>query len=305
MFIYELSSWVDKIDPYWYGRLIALKTSYIAVGFFIANLLLHPKSPTLIMVISGVGMIVAEMPNINSLKKKDSIYLGITILLCISIFVFSLTSFMKLTFIITVSSWAYLLYFALRRKPELFPIVSIVLMLATISQEGLQFGNYYDMWNTTIFIFQFSLIAFWLHKLFPFMYHKIWLSSLLRSIETIQEMYNCKQNLLNNSIRLRKHARVSLSSINLLEHQHYLHLVKTIHTDIAELHLCIYHLIGHKHNNFAHINSNLTNLYQAIKNNQPCELNPHHQQYSYTGIGENKILDMIFNWNQLCKHVNS
>ena len=89
MFIYKLSSWVDRYDPFWYGRLIALKAAYLAIGLFIANLILQPPLPTLVMLFSAVGVLIAELPAINDLNKKDNIYLAYVILICLTITIFS------------------------------------------------------------------------------------------------------------------------------------------------------------------------------------------------------------------------
>jgi hypothetical protein len=75
MFLYSLSSRLDRIDPYWYARLIGLKAAYLATGLFIANLILKPASPSVTMLMSAVGILIAEMPAINTPDKKDKIYL--------------------------------------------------------------------------------------------------------------------------------------------------------------------------------------------------------------------------------------
>ena len=111
MFIYKLSSWVDRYDPFWYGRLIALKAAYLAIGLFIANLVLQPPTSTLVMLFSAIGILIVEFPAINDLNKKDNIYLAYVILICLTITIFSSSVYLKGSFILAVSAWAYFLYF--------------------------------------------------------------------------------------------------------------------------------------------------------------------------------------------------
>lgn len=306
MFIYRLTSRVDRIDSYWYARLMGLKAAYIATGMFIANLILRPASPSLVILFSSIGALLGEMPSMNTLDKKDNIFLAWVILVTLTVAIFSTTGFMQLPFLMAVGAWAYFLYYMLRKKPETFAIVSALLMMGAISQEGPRFGNYFMIWDTTLFVFEFSLIAFWLHKLFPFMYHKIWLSSLLRSLETLLALLYSKD--IEKSKALRKHSMVSLSALNLLVKRKYFIHCKTIHGDISALHFYFYKLIY----NFEHEDVNLTvaisdieYLYQAIKNQRLCDLTASQLSDAGDGFYCDKLSELIINWNQLCQHVNS
>lgn len=304
MFIYSLSSRLDKLDPYWYGRLLALKAAYLTTGLFIANLVLRPDSPTVTMLMSAIGILLAETPSMNTLDKKDNIYLAWVILVTLTITIFSTTSYMKLAFILTVSGWAYFLYFILRKKPEIFSVVSALLMMGAISQEGLKEGNYFATWNTLLFIFEFSLIAFCLHKLFPFLYHKIWLSSLLRSLEGLINLLKTKD--VEQSIKLRKHCMVSLSSLNLLKKQKYYGLSQTIHKEIATLHIYFYNLINNPNCSKDNLNAatrDIEYLLQNIKNICKCDLNP--SRLNDDKFYYEKFSELVLTWNRLCEHVNN
>ncbi len=241
MFIYKLSSWLDHYDPYWYGRLIALKAAYLAVGLFIANLVLQPPMATLVMLVSAVGVLIAEMPPINDLNKKDMLYLAYVIVMCITIALFASTVYLKGWFILTASAWTYLLYFVLRKKPEVYAIVSGVLMIGIISLEGYNSGNFFDILNTIIFILEFSLISFGLHKLFPFFYSKIWLSSLLRCIEVQLQML--EQFSSNQSMHLFEHYLVAESSLNLLANKSYYAEAILINQSLSHFHYYLLRLI--------------------------------------------------------------
>lgn len=303
MFIYKLSSFIDKYDRYWYGRLIALKAAYITVGVFIANLLLHPTSPTLTMLLSAVGIIIIEMPTINDLNKKDNLFLGFVILINLTVAIFSSVSFLQLPFIIVIAAWAYLLYFALRKKPELFTIVSALLMLATIAQEGNNTGNYFAIWDQALFILEFSLICFWLHKLFPFLYHYIWLSSFMRSLETMSEMINNADK--KSSLYLRQHSLISLSSMQLLQKKSYFHLLSIIHGNLANYHYFLYnHIVndGDKYN-LQEIADDFSVLLESIKTLKACVI-PQDLCRSKFEFHEQNFNTLITTWNELCVHVN-
>lgn len=244
MFLYKLSSWVDRYDPFWYGRLIGLKAAYLAIGLFIANLILQPPTPTLVMLFSAVGILIAELPSVNDLNKKDNLYLGYVILICMTVAIFSATVYLKGWFILVVSGWSYILYFALRKKPELYALVSAVLMLSLISLEGVNSGDFFKILNTLFFVLEFSLIVFWLHKLFPSLYSRIWLSSILRSLETLQKMI--LDFSLTRSTQIFSQLRVAESSLNLLVKQNYVHEARQITDLLSHYHYYLSDLIENK-----------------------------------------------------------
>lgn len=306
MFFYRLSSRLDRIDPYWYARLLGLKAAYIATGLFIANLILRPDSASLVMLFSAIGALLAELPSMDTLDKKDNVYLAWVILVCLTVAIFTTTGFMQVPFLLTVGAWAYFLYYSLRKKPELFALVSALLMMGAISQEGLKIGNYFGIWNQTIFIFEFSLITFWLHKLFPFMYHKIWLSSVLRSLETLLALLH--SNDIEQSKKLRKHSVVSLSALNLLAKRKYFTSCKTIHADISALHFYFYKLIynfEHEEVDLAPAISDIKFLYAAVKNLNLCDLTASKLADDGDNFYCDKLSELIINWNELCTHVSS
>lgn len=305
MLFWKLSSRLDRIDPYWYSRLMGLKAAYIAVGVFIANMFLKPAMPSLTMLFSAAGICLIEMPTINDVDKKDNIYLGYVVVMSLTLAIFASTSFLKLPFVIVVSLWAYVLYFALRRKPELFAIVSVLLMLATIGQEGINLGNYFMIWDSVLFICEFALICFWLHKLFPFMYHKIWLSSILRQLEILSEIAD-KRHVGSLSLKLRKHAIVSKSSLNLLRKRPYLQIAQEINDSMSAYHYYLYHILNDYDidYDFDVIANDFDALSSAIRCQQPLsdyklvqdeELAEHNSQF----------MNIITKWNALCVHVNN
>lgn len=308
MFVYKLSSRLDRYDPYWYGRLIALKAAYMAVGLFIANLILQPPMATLVMLVSGVGALIAEMPPINDLNKKDNLYLGYVIIMCMTIALFASTVYLKGWFIIAVSAWTYLLYFVLRKKPELYAVVSGILMIAIISLEGYNSGNFFDILNSLLFILEFSLISFWLHKLFPFMYSRIWMSSVLRSVETQLSML--EQNSLQSSHRLFEHYLVAESSLNLLTKQKYYFEASEINQIISRYHYYLLHTIDKellRESEVELIKLDLSNIRQSICDSQPIMAG------SFLSLDDSQIIeqyhqlytDLQTAWNRLCVHVNN
>lgn len=226
--------WLDKYDPYWYSRLMGLKVSYITVILFIANMFLQPPLASLIMLIAGAGILIIEMPTINSFKKKDLVYFGYLILISLTIGLFSSYVYFRVGFIVVVSGWAYILYSLLRKAPQLFPIVSVLLMLGIMSLEGVNTGNMYIIFNELLFIWEFALIVFWAHKLFPNFYHRVWRSSVIRSLESMRQMLDDGDNqqsrfvfkhylAANNVLRLlaKKQLRSAARLTRSLSYYHY------------------------------------------------------------------------------------
>lgn len=306
MFIYKLSSWVDRYDPFWYGRLIALKAAYLAIGLFIANLILQPPLPTLVMLFSAVGVLIAELPAINDLNKKDNVYLAYVILICLTVAIFSSSVYLKGWFILAVSAWAYVLYFALRKKPELYALVSAVLMLGMISLEGYNSGNFFSILNTLFFILEFSLIAFWLHKFFPFLYSRIWMSSILRSLETLQNMLT--ELSIADSQKLFRQLQVSESSLNLLVKQSYRQEARLITDLLSHYHYYLNDLLENKltpARELDLIGADLLRLEQAVRKQSEFYYSPNRSS-ALDLTTHNQIYPQLqTSWNKLCALVNS
>ena len=306
MFIYKLSSWVDRYDPFWYGRLIALKAAYLAIGLFIANLVLQPPTSTLVMLFSAIGILIVEFPAINDLNKKDNIYLAYVILICLTITIFSSSVYLKGAFILAVSAWAYFLYFSLRKKPELYALVSVVLMLSVVSLEGYNSGNFFSILNTLFFILEFSLITFWLHKLFPCLYSRIWLSSILRSLETLQNMLTDLS--IADSQKLFRQLQVSESSLNLLVKQSYRQEARLITDLLSYYHYYLNDLLENKltpARELDLIGADLLRLEQAVRKQSEFYYSPN-QSPALDLTTHNKIYPQLQStWNKLCALVNS
>lgn len=299
MFIFKLNSFMDRYDPYWYGRLLALKMSYITIGLFIANLLLHPPMPSLIMILSGGGILLCEMPQINDLHKKDSLYLGYIILVCLTVGLFSSYIYLKEWFILVFGTWMYILYFLLRKKTELFAVVNTVLMIALISLEGFNSGNFFKIANTLMFVLEFALIVFWLHKLFPKLYYKIWLSAIIRNLEHLAKLDNSPSNtnllfkdlqIANHSLPLIANYRPFADKIN--NHlSYYSYYLINLYNSGATKELKI-------------IQQDLRELEYSIKKQQPFSIKPFVENTNLT-IHYKICMQLHDDWNQLCEIVNS
>jgi len=186
MFIFRLSSFFDRIDPYWYCRLIGIKAVYLAIIVFLANTFIKPPLATLIMLFPAVGALIIEMPSINDYKKKDYAYIAYLIVVIITLSLFGAYVYLKEWFIIAAGAWCFILYSALKKRPELFAVVSVFLLLGIISLEAFNTGNFYIILNEVLFILEFSVIVFWAHKLFPNYYHMVWMSACLRMLEDMK-----------------------------------------------------------------------------------------------------------------------
>ena len=110
-------------------------------------MLLSPPLAPLIMLLSAAGVLIIEMPSINDFDKKDNLYLAYIIIICLTVGLFSSYVYLKGWFIVVASGWCYILYNMLKKKPELFPIVGIILMLGIMSLEGYNSGNFFDILN--------------------------------------------------------------------------------------------------------------------------------------------------------------
>jgi len=107
-------------------------------------------------------------------------------------------------------------------------------MLGVMSLEGINTGNFYVILNILMFIWEFAFITFWAHKLFPNLYHRIWRSSIIRGLESMQKMLEDSDNhrgrevfrhhlAANNVLRLLKkeQLRPAVKLTRYLSYYHY------------------------------------------------------------------------------------
>ena len=304
MFLFKLSSWLDRYDPYWYSRLMSLKIVVIAIVLFMVNALTQPLLSPLFMLIAGAGALIIEMPTINTLDKKDNVYLGYLLLMCITVGLFSSYVILRGWFIVAVAGWAYILYMALKKAPQLYAIVSVVIMLGVMAQEGLNLGNFYIILNELAFILEFAFFIFWTHKLYPRMYHNIWFSSILRSLETLQKALKCGSISIDERQLLFKHLQTARSSIELLRDKPYLREVVSITNWLSYYHYYLPQLLEDSKVSSQELNQvlvDLARLEAGVRNHQPILINldqdlsvPIHHEYF------NKLTS---NWNKLCAPV--
>ncbi|WP_119343432.1 hypothetical protein [Facilibium subflavum] len=222
MFIFTLSSFLDRFDPYWYGRLMALKLSYVAVILFTVNAFLKsPFSPILSMLVAGAGILVIETPVVNTMKKKDIVYLLYVILTLLTIILFNLLSYFLLGFLIGASLWALCLYMLFRKQPQVFSIISLILLLGLMSLEGQPATNIDQIINIVLYFLEFCIITFWAHKMFPCFYLNIYKSALLRLLYSYKNVIEQKSLTPGSNITLMQHFSIIKLIYPLLKYKSY------------------------------------------------------------------------------------
>ena len=177
---------IDCWDPYGYGRLMGVKGAYLTIIFFVANLLFKaPHFSVLVMMVAASSVMMIEMPSMNDYRMKDLVYLGYTAIVIVTIILFDLLFYLKVWFILIASVWCYCLYRLLARKPQLFPVVSIVLLLGLMSMESYPTSSLNEAANNVFYFIESAIIGFWAHKLFPNFYFMIYKKTILRQIEAL------------------------------------------------------------------------------------------------------------------------
>mgnify|MGYP000010458711 FL=1 len=303
----RLNNWLDRFDPYWYSRLMSLKIAYITIILFIANMLLSPPLAPLVMLLSGAGVLIIEMPSINDLDRKDNLYLAYIIIICLTVGLFSSYVYLKGWFIIVAAGWCYILYSVLKRKPELFPIVGVILMLGIMSLEGYNSGNFFDILNRLFFIVEFALIVFWAHKFFPHLYHKIWLSALIRNLVGLQHMLN--EISVNEATLVIKHNWNARNVSALLKRKAYYFESIQLTNLLGEYYFYVTDLIVNKTTPSPELNliaNDLELLESAIRqrSNYPAQFNGYHN-HPDLAIHNELFTQLYYQWNKICAHVNN
>ena len=177
--------WIYRVDPYGYGRQAGLKVSYVAIIFFIVNAFW--KAPTLAvltMCVAGAGIVLIEMPSINTPKKKDLSYVIFTLLTIVTVSIFRFFSYFTWLELVAIVGWSYVLYRLVATDTEKAQVVAIAILIGFVSLEAPGATDFWQWVNQTIFYLQFAAIAFVAHKCFPNRYmliasnvmRQIWLS---------------------------------------------------------------------------------------------------------------------------------
>ncbi|RTL10516.1 MAG: hypothetical protein EKK54_10540 [Neisseriaceae bacterium] len=300
----RLSNWLDHLDPYWYSRLMSLKIAYITIIVFIANMLLSPPLAPLIMLLSAAGVLIIEMPSINDFDKKDNLYLAYIIIICLTVGLFSSYVYLKGWFIVVASGWCYILYNMLKKKPELFPIVGIILMLGIMSLEGYNSGNFFDILNRLLFILEFALIVFWAHKFFPNIYHKIWIAAVAHNLSTLGKMLN--EISIEQATTVLKHNWSARNVSTLLKRKTYYFESIQLTNLLGEYYFYITDLIVNKTTpspELSLIANDLELLASAIrqKSHYSAQFNSYHNHPDLAT--HNELFPQLYqHWNKICAY---
>ncbi|MDC0534174.1 hypothetical protein OAO18_00015 [Francisellaceae bacterium] len=299
MSMFKVNSCFDKIDPYWYTRLLSIKTVYITVIFFMVNLFFElPSPPTLYMVVGIIGPLLAEMPSLNTQKQKDSVILLFVVLAIFSLSVFAMIWYIKTWFILVAFSWAYILYTALKKKPALFSVVSLIFLMGVMSLESpIKPASLNNMFNEIIYYFQFATIGFWAHKFFPNLYFRCWHSMMLRCIEAHM------RSIKNNQVEFETYSRHLLAAQNvlpLLQSKPYAEQLNQFTQKMLELNYITDSYIRHNisSSEFSQYKANVTQLYESIKSLK--------DYLSINTLSENNlkvkhtIQDLFSSWKVIC-----
>jgi len=179
--------WVDRVDPYGYGRQAGLKVSYVAIIFFMVNAFW--KAPTLAvltMCIAGAGIALIEMPSINTPKKKDLSYVVFTLLTIVTVSIFRFFSYFTWLELVAVVGWSYVLYRLIATDTEKAQVVAIAILIGFVSLEAPGATDFWQWVNQTLFYVQFAAIVFIAHKCFPNRYMRI-VSNVMRQLWLLQQ----------------------------------------------------------------------------------------------------------------------
>lgn len=178
--------WVDRVDPYGYGRQSGLKVSYVAIIFFLINAFwMAPTFAVLTMCVAGAGIALIEMPSVNTPQKKDISYIAFTAMTIVTVSIFGFFRYFTWLEVVAVIGWAYVLYRFAASDTEKAQVVAIALLIGFVSFEGLGASDFDEWLNQTAFYVQFAVVAFVAHKLFPNRYDRI-IKAAMRQIWLLQ-----------------------------------------------------------------------------------------------------------------------
>jgi hypothetical protein len=164
----------DKIDPYGYCRLSGLKVACTAIVLFLVNaFLFSPTLPVLTMCVVGAGVVLMEMPSINTYKKKVLTYIVFTMLTIITVSVFGFFHYFVALQWFAITAWCYVLYRLVARDLTTAKVTGIVLLIGFVSLEGQPAADFWTWVNQTLFFLEYAAFVLITHMLYPNFYSKI------------------------------------------------------------------------------------------------------------------------------------
>lgn len=161
MSVYTISNkYLDKYDPFWISRMLALKVGAASIILCLINMFLKsPSSPTSYMMTALVATLASEILPSNTLKKKILIFVLISTILTFSQIMFGLFSYFRFGLFSFVVIYSYLVLRFLAYNPKAAVVPTLMILWGFIALEGGEATDLNAVLNSLLYSVEYSLGA--------------------------------------------------------------------------------------------------------------------------------------------------
>lgn len=290
---------INELDNYGYGLFTSLKLTWITLALVIFAYILHVQSYSVIIIAVLSCVVIIELPIINSVYKKDLLYLFIAIFIT---GIYAIMSIATLMPIIIGLLLLVMLVFAILYKYQINKLLFMIscngLLLVLFCFAQFMPHDNTVIINDSISLLEFFTLGFWLHKLYPNCYHKRWQQAYVFALKVLVRAIDTGSN--SDFFELRKVLSDLKNNVNLLNGNKQIHQAAIVmNTALSHYsYFCISQVeaIGEFTQQFI---VDVEQLRVAIAHSAPNDL-VHRDTLEFHYI---KINTITQHWNSICKQI--
>ncbi len=298
-----MSAWLAKIkriDKYGFGLFTSLKLLFVMFGLTAFAFALHLQDFAVLVAVVMISIAVIELPVVNTVRKKDLLYLFITVSISALYVVMALSTAMPLVVGVML---LVMLVFAILYKYQFnkfyFMLLCGCFLLVIFCFAKLLPTNNTLILNDALSLIEFITLGFWLHKIFPNQYYKRWLNNYNYALSNLVLALQQREYLRVLTFRQTLndlHTNVQLLDNNSINYE----LANELNINLINYSFFVINLLSSSDDELAcDISDDLSKLNIAISEQKLLEIeltldNEFHKKY---------FNEMVLNWNKLCKQM--
>ena len=186
MSVFGISNpFLDRFDPFWVCRVLALKAGSATILLFLCNTFLKsPQVPVVYMLTTLIATLSCEILPADSRWKKLGVFWAILILLAMSGVFFGLLSYFKISLFLFVTIFSYLVLRYMVKSPASAALPIMIVIWGCLQLAGGAATDFTSVANHLLYYFEFGLMGAITVLLFPDFTSHIVKSAFLRVLES-------------------------------------------------------------------------------------------------------------------------
>lgn len=176
---------LDRFDPFWICRVLALKAGVATTLLFIGNTFLKSTAvPLDYMLTTLIAVIASEVLPADSRGKKLAIFWAVLILLSTGGIFFGLLSYFNIALFVFVTVFSYLVLRYMVKSPASATLPILIVIWGFLQLEGGAATNFTSVANNLLYYYQFGLLGMLTVLFFPDYTPHIFKSAFIRVLES-------------------------------------------------------------------------------------------------------------------------